>query len=498
MAVIGSLSISKNDRSQEFRTMAGFHEECGVVGVMGDPEAANLIYLSLYALQHRGQEAAGIVTINQSGQFSGHKTFGLVGDGFDRDVLDKLEGRSGLGHNRYSTHGGSRMVQNIQPFSFNTALGSLAIAHNGNLTNAQPLRRALEQQGSIFQSTSDTEVFMHLLARDAAETVLGRIISVMQQVKGAYSMTILTKDRLYAVRDPFGFRPLVMGRRGTAVVVASETCALELIDAEFEREIAPGEVVEIFPDGYVQSHFPIESKRKAFCSFEPIYFARPDSQIFNEEIYSLRKKMGAQLAKESHVDADLVIAVPDSGVPMALGYANEVGLPLELGLVRNHYVGRTFIEPSQSIRDFGVKLKLNPVASALRGKRIVVVDDSLVRGTTSVKILRMIRKAGAREIHMRLGSPPITHSCYFGVDTPERNQLLAAQRNVEEIREFIGADSLAFLSLDGLKQALGQENADNYCYGCFNGDYPEDICREVDDQPTDHEGGPGLRSGIKS
>ncbi|MFW7378266.1 MAG: amidophosphoribosyltransferase [Oligoflexus sp.] len=476
--------------------MAGLREECGVVGVMGDPEAANLIYLALYALQHRGQEAAGIVTLNEEGQFSGHKTFGLVGDGFDRDILGKLEGSAGIGHNRYSTHGGSRMIQNIQPFSFKTAIGSVAIAHNGNLTNADVLRQNLEQSGSIFQSTSDTEVFMHLLARSEADTVLERIVETMKKVKGAYSLTLLTKDRLYAVRDPFGFRPLVMGRRGTAVVIASETCALELIEAEFEREISPGEIVEIYRDGFVRSHFPIPSKRKAFCSFEPIYFARPDSQIFNEEIYSLRKRMGAELARESHVDADVVIAVPDSGVPMALGYANAVGLPLELGMVRNHYVGRTFIEPSQSIRDFGVKLKLNAVASALRGKRVVVVDDSLVRGTTSVKILRMIRKAGATEIHMRLGSPPITHSCYFGVDTPERGQLLAAQRSVEEIRDFIGADSLAFLSKEGLRVALGEENANNYCYGCFSGDYPEDTGREIATQPTDRTGGPGLQAGI--
>jgi len=477
--------------------MAGLREECGVVGVMGDPEAANLIYLALYALQHRGQEAAGIVTLNEDGEFSGHKTFGLVGDGFDREILNKLEGSAGIGHNRYSTHGGSRMVQNIQPFSFKTAIGSVAIAHNGNLTNAAILRHELEQGGSIFQSTSDTEVFMHLLARSQADTVLARIVETMKKVKGAYSLTLLTKDRMYAVRDPFGFRPLVMARRGTAIVVASETCALDLIEADFEREISPGEIVEIFRDGAVRSHFPISSKRKAFCSFEPIYFARPDSQIFNEEIYSLRKRMGAELARESHVEADLVIAVPDSGVPMALGYAKEAGLPLELGLVRNHYVGRTFIEPSQSIRDFGVKLKLNPVASALRGKRVVVVDDSLVRGTTSVKILRMIRKAGATEIHMRLGSPPITHSCYFGVDTPERGQLLAAQRTVEEIRDFIGADSLAFLSTEGLRSALGKENSDNYCYGCFSGDYPEDTCEEIVVQPTDRLGGPGLQAGIK-
>ncbi len=472
----------------------GFREECGVVGVIGDAEAANLIYLSLYALQHRGQEAAGIVTINKEGRFSGHKTFGLVGDGFSKDILDKLEGRVGIGHNRYSTHGG-RMVQNIQPFSFNTAIGSIAIAHNGNLTNADSLRQDLEEGGSIFQSTSDTEVFMHLLARSRQASIFDRIVEVMNTVKGAYSLVLLTKDRLFALRDPFGFRPLVMGRRGGAVVVASETCALDLIDADFEREVAPGEILEIHNDGNVKSYFPVESQSKAFCSFEPIYFARPDSQIFNEEIYFLRKRMGAILARESQVDADVVVAVPDSGVPMALGYATEAKLPMELGLVRNHYVGRTFIEPSQSIRDFGVKLKLNPVGSSLRDKKVIVVDDSLVRGTTSVKILRMIRQAGAKEIHMRLGSPPITHSCYFGVDTPERSQLLAAQRTVEEMRTFIGADSLAFLSIDGLKEALGEANSCNFCYGCFNGHYPENIGREIEEQPTDGKG-PGLRAGV--
>jgi amidophosphoribosyltransferase len=476
--------------------MPGFREECGVVGVVGDPEAAKLIYLGLYALQHRGQEAAGIVTINEEGEFHGHKTFGLVGDGFTQGILSEIEGRSGIGHNRYSTTGASRMIQNIQPFSFKTPLGAMAIAHNGNLTNADVLRRKLEEQGSIFQSTSDTEIFMHLLAKSSKEQLLERIVEVMAQVKGAYSLVLLTKDRMFALRDPFGFRPLVLGQRGSCVVVASETCALELIDAEFEREIAPGEIVEIFQDGFIRSYFPYQSPRKAFCSFEPIYFARPDSKIFGEEIYNLRKKIGATLARESHVEADVVIAVPDSGVPMALGYAAAVGLPMELGLVRNHYVGRTFIEPSQSIRDFGVKLKLNPVGSSLRDKRVVVVDDSLVRGTTSVKILRMLRKAGAKEIHMRLGSPPITHSCYFGVDTPERGQLLAAQQTVEEIRDFIGADTLAFLSLNGLREALGKENCNNYCYGCFSGDYPEDTGRAIEAQRTDTLGGPGLRAGF--
>lgn len=460
-------------------------EECGVVGVIGDREAANLIYLGLYALQHRGQEAVGIVTIDDQGAFSGHKSFGLVGDGFDRSTLNPLKGSLGIGHNRYSTQGKSRMIQNIQPFSFKTAIGSLAIAHNGNLTNANHLREQLELDGSIFQSSSDTEVFMHLLAKSRGNSVSERLSEVMKQVKGAYSLTILSKDKLFAVRDPFGFRPLVIGRRGKAVVVASETCALDLIDAEFEREVRPGEIVEIGMNGKTISHFPVQSKKQAFCSFEAIYFSRPDSQVFGQEVYETRKKIGQKLANESHVDADLVIPVPDSGVPMAFGYAQAASLPLEMGLVRNHYVGRTFIEPSQSIRDFGVKLKLNPVRSILRGKRVVVVDDSLVRGTTSAKILRMIREAGASEIHLRLGSPPITHSCFFGVDTPCRKDLLAAQKNIESIRDVLGADTLAFLSIDGLYEALGDSKRSRFCMACFTGDYPEDICRKLEPAAMD-------------
>ena len=469
-------------------------EECGVVGVIGDPEAANLIYLSLYALQHRGQEASGIVTRAENSQFHSHKGFGLVGDTFPREKLDKLVGSAGIGHNRYSTHGG-KMVQNIQPFYFNTPVGSLAIAHNGNLTNAGSIRKQLEMEGSIFQSTSDTEIFMHLLAKASSPAVLGRLIEAIRSVKGAFSITLLSDKHLYAARDRFGFRPLVLGRRGAGYVVASETCALDLIDAEYVRDVEPGEILEISHDGEVRSHFPLRKTKGAFCAFEPIYFARPDSRLFGEDIYYMRKKLGRQLAKETHVSADLVIAVPDSGVPMALGFGEEVELPVELGLIRNHYIGRTFIEPSQSIRDFGVKLKLNPVASALKGKRVVVVDDSLVRGTTSVKIMRMIRQAGAKEIHLRLGSPPIIHSCYFGVDTPDRKNLLAAQKNCEEIRSYIGCDTLGFLSLDGLKKVLGEEHT-SYCVACFDGKYPEKICRQVKDQPTDSLGGPGLKAGF--
>jgi amidophosphoribosyltransferase len=478
--------------------MSSLREECGVVGVTGDPGAANLVYLGLFAQQHRGQEGCGIVTYDREmkedeyGKFHSHKSFGLVSDSFNPEILAGMKGDSAIGHVRYSTQGG-HIIQNVQPFHFRTALGPLAIAHNGNLTNGLLLRKELEAEGSIFQSTSDTEVFVHLLARARGKTVLERLFEAMGKVNGAYSMVILSQDRLYAVRDAFGFRPLVLGRRGGAYIVASETCALDLIDAELVREVEPGEVIEITPTS-LKSHFPLPKRQSAFCSFEPIYFARPDSQIFGQPIYDLRKKMGVILAREAPAPtADVVIAVPDSGVPMAMGYANEAGLPLELGLVRNHYVGRTFIQPAQEIRDFGVKLKLNPVVSILKGKKVVVVDDSIVRGTTSAKIIRLVRQAGAREIHMRIGSPPITHSCFYGVDTPVRAKLLASQKDVEGIREFIGCDSLAYLSTEGLLEALGPEAKKRFCTACFDGKYPEKIWEAIPPQPTD-ACGPGLRA----
>lgn len=480
--------------------MSSLREECGVVGVFGEADAAQLVYLGLFAQQHRGQEGCGIVALdrdaaaNDVGLFQVHKSFGLVAESFNQEILKKLPGDCAIGHVRYSTQGG-HIIQNVQPFYFNTVLGPLAIAHNGNLTNGTLIRGQLEASGSIFQSTSDTEVFVHLIARADATTVLGRIFQAMSKVNGAYSMVILSKDKLYAVRDPYGFRPLVIGKRGDAYIVASETCALDLIDAEFVREVAPGEVVEITP-GQLKSHFPMEKKKSAFCSFEPIYFARPDSQVFGEEIYHLRRRMGTILAKESPAKkADIVIAVPDSGVPMAMGFSEESGLPLELGLVRNHYVGRTFIQPAQEIRDFGVRLKLNPVLSVLKGKSVVVVDDSIVRGTTSAKIIRMIRQAGAKEIHMRIGSPPITHSCFYGVDTPSRSKLLAAQKDVEAIREVLGCDSLAYLTIEGLRQALSESGEGKYCTACFSGKYPENIHSQIPTQPTDGRG-PGTRAGI--
>ncbi len=472
--------------------MAGLNEECGVAGVFGDPEAARLLYLALYALQHRGQEASGIVTFDSRGYFHSHKDFGLVRDAFTSEHLAKLLGHSGIGHNRYSTHGG-RLMQNIQPFSFKSALGKMAIAQNGNISNADELRSELEEQGSIFHSTSDTEVFIHLIARAKGDSFLERIFEVMGIVKGAYSLLLLTKDRMFAVRDHFGFRPLVLGLRGSSHILASETCALDLLEATYEREIEPGEVLEIGPQGYLKSHFPYPARLRGHCAFEPIYFSRPDSKVFGADVYALRTRMGEILAEEAPIAADVVVAVPDSGTPLALGYSRGSGLPLEIGLVRNHYIGRTFIEPSQNIRDFGVKLKLNPIGAVLEGKRVVVVDDSLVRGTTSAKILRMIRKAGAKEIHFRIGSPPITHSCYFGVDTPNREDLLAAQKNVAEIANLIGADTLAFLSQAGLRKALG-EHSSRYCYGCFSGRYPEDPCTPITEQPTDRTHGPGYKS----
>jgi amidophosphoribosyltransferase len=478
------------------------NEECGIVGVLGDKSASNWVYLGLFALQHRGQEGCGIISHNPdmgeddqdvSGNFHVHKAFGLVSDSVTSQVLDKLVGETAIGHVRYSTNGG-KLIQNVQPFTFKTALGPLAIAHNGNLTNANKIKNELISQGAIFQSTSDSEVFVHLIARDSQKTIRERIFSVMEQVSGAYSLLLLAEDRMFAVRDPNGFRPLVIGKRNDSYIVASETCALDLIDAEYIREVEPGEVVEITKSG-LESFFPLEKRKTSFCSFEPIYFARPDSIVFGDVVYGLRKNMGSILAKEAPVEgADVVIAVPDSGVPMAMGFANAAGLPLELGLVRNHYVGRTFIQPAQDIRDFGVKLKLNPVASALKGKSVVVVDDSIVRGTTSVKIIRMLKDAGAKEIHMRVGSPPITHSCYFGVDTPTRDRLLAAQKNINEIKDYIGCDSVGYLSVDGLKEAINTTGGDAYCTACFHGKYPEKTWEDISPAPTDASGGPGFIS----
>ena len=445
-----------------------FHEECGVVGVYGHPEAATLAYLSLYALQHRGQESAGIVASNGEALIS-HRGMGHVADIFQYDILARLRGHLAIGHNRYSTSG-STVLKNCQPFVVSWAHGALAIAHNGNLVNADELRAKLEARGAIFQSTVDSEVIVHLIARSAETTLLERIIDALSQVRGAYSLVFMTEDRVIAARDPAGFRPLVLGRVGDAVVIASETCALDLVDARLEREIDPGEIVIVSERG-VDSVRPFPASESHHCVFEYVYFARPDSQVFGRNVYEARKELGRQLARESGVPADIVIPVPDSGVPAAIGYAEEAGLPFEMGLIRNHYVGRTFIEPSSSIRNFGVKVKLNALREVLAGKRVVVVDDSIVRGTTSRKLVHMIRQAGAREVHVRISSPPTTHPCFYGIDTPTREELIASSHDVGDIQQYLGADSLAYLSLPGLYTFAGGRRA-GFCDACFTGRYP--------------------------
>jgi len=444
-----------------------FHEECGVFGIFGHADAANLTYLGLYALQHRGQESAGIVSSDGKKLYS-EKSMGLVADIFTEDRIKKLPGHAAIGHNRYSTTGDSVSI-NIQPILVNFAMGGLAIAHNGNLVNAGILKAELEAYGSIFQSTMDSEVIIHLIAQSRLSNLNERIVDALQHVQGAYSLLLLAEDKLIGVRDPHGFRPLVLGEVGGAYVLASETCALDLIEATYIREIEPGEMVVINGSG-IQSTFPFKRAAPSHCIFEFIYFARPDSYVFGQNVYSIRKEFGRQLARETGVQADVVIPVPDSGVPAALGYAEEAGIPFGLGLIRNHYVGRTFIEPRQAIRHFGVKIKLNPVRDVLKGKRVVVVDDSIVRGTTSKKIIKMIRNAGASEIHMRISSPPTMFPCYYGIDTPTRQELIASSHNIEEIRKYITADTLGYITLDGVRKVV--DRPINYCVACFCGDYP--------------------------
>jgi len=446
-----------------------FHDECAVFGIFGHEEAANLTYLGLYALQHRGQEASGIVS-GDGEQFYIQKGMGLVADIYNKTTLEKLPGRMAIGHNRYSTAGGNDL-KNVQPFNVNFAFGNLALAHNGNLINAQVLRNELEAYGAIFQSTSDTEVIIHLIAHSRASTFLARVMDALNQVRGAFSLVLMTDNGLIAVRDPHGLRPLCLGRVRGSWVVASETCAFDLLDAEYIREIEPGELVVLSDQG-VDSHRPFPKVDPAMCVFEYVYFARPDSRIYGANaVYSTRKTLGRRLAKESWVEADIVIPVPDSGVPAALGYSEGGGIPFETGLIRNHYVGRTFIEPEQSIRHFGVKVKLNAVPEVLAGKRVVVVDDSLVRGTTSRKIVKMLRNAGAKEVHMRISSPPIISPCFYGIDTPTKKELIASNHSTEEIRKYITADSLAYLSLDGMLQSAQGVPA-QYCNACFTEQYP--------------------------
>jgi len=457
------------------------HEECGVFGIFGHPEAANLTYLGLYALQHRGQESCGIVS-SDGIQLKAHLGMGLVADVFKRDdIFTKLPGSAAIGHVRYSTAGGNDM-KNCQPIMVDYSHGSIAVAHNGNLVNAPEVRNALEKSGSIFSTTSDTETIIHLIARSKSDSLVERVSESLQQVKGAYSLAFLTETRMIAVRDPSGFRPLSLGKLDGSFVVSSESCAFDLIEAEYLREIEPGEMVVIDKKG-MKSYFPFKEKvRNTPCIFEYIYFARPDSRIFNRMVYSVRKEFGRQLARQYPVDADLVIAVPDSGMPAAMGYAEEAGLPFELGLIRNHYVGRTFIEPQQSIRHFGVKIKLNPVREILEGKRVVVVDDSIVRGTTSRKIVKMIRNCGAKEVHVRISSPPTSYPCFYGIDTPSRKELISASHSIDEITRYITADTLCYLNLEGLHAALCQfgDHKVDFCDACFSGDYPVKFPRLTD------------------
>jgi len=439
--------------------MDKFREECGVFGIFGHSEAANLTYLGLYALQHRGQEAVGIAT-SDGGRLQVHKALGHVADAFDESTIKRLGGMSAVGHVRYSTAGDSGL-KNAQPILIDCAHGEIAICHNGNLVNAQELREWLVREGSIFQTTSDTEVLLHLYARSKAGSPEQAIIESVSQAQGAFSLVLLTRDRLIAVRDPHGFRPLTLGRLGDAFIVCSETCALDLIDAEWLRDVEPGEVLIIGPEG-MKSIRPFAPARHAHCIFEHVYFARPDSFVFETSVNETRTEFGRQLARESPVEADVVVPIPDSGVCAATGFAEQAGLPLRMGLIRNHYVGRTFIEPHQAIRHFGVRVKLNPVRSILEGRRVVLVDDSIVRGTTSKKIVRMVRAAGAREVHMRISCPPTISPCFYGVDTPQRAEL---------IREFIGADSVSYLSLEGLLQSVGPRRS-SYCTSCYTGRYP--------------------------
>ena len=451
-----------------------FNDECGVFGISGTADAAAHTALGLHALQHRGQEAAGIVSCGDH-QFYVHRALGLVGDSFsDAAVMNRLRGSAAIGHNRYSTTG-ETLLRNVQPFYADLALGGFALAHNGNLTNAMTMRRALITRGAIFASTSDTEVIVHLVALSAAPTIEDRIIDALKQVEGAYSLVILSPESLIGVRDPNGVRPLVLGKLGDAHIITSETCALDIIGADYVRDIAPGEMV-IVDNAGVRSLFPFTKQPRRFCIFEYVYFARPDSVMQDKSVYDVRKRIGAELAREFGVAADIVVPVPDSGVPGAIGYAQTAGIPFDLGIIRNHYVGRTFIEPSESVRHLGVKLKHNANSALLKGKRVILVDDSIVRGTTSKKIVTMVREAGASEVHMRIASPPTMNPCFYGVDTPEKSQLMAANHTIDEMAKIIGVDSLAFLTMDGLYRAVGEAKRNNelpqYCDACFSGDYP--------------------------
>ncbi|MBA4782355.1 MAG: amidophosphoribosyltransferase [Rhizobiales bacterium] len=464
-----------------------FHEECGVFGIFGHDDAAALTVLGLHALQHRGQEASGIVAYDGT-HFSAERHVGLVGDTFSRkSVIDRLPGNRAIGHNRYSTTGGAGL-RNIQPLFAEFAGGGFAVAHNGNLTNALTLQRQLQMKGAIFQSTSDTETILHLIATSTYARLVDRFIDALKKVEGAYSLIAISQQKMIGCRDPLGIRPLLLGDLGGAYILASETCAFDIIGATLIREIEPGEMVVITEDG-LESHHPFNQTGNRFCIFEYVYFARPDSTFRGNSVYEVRKQIGRELATERPVEADVVVPVPDSGTPAAIGYAQEAGIPFDLGIIRNHYVGRTFIEPSDSVRHMGVRLKHNANKQVLKGKRVILVDDSIVRGTTSVKIVQMVRDAGAAEVHMRVASPPTMSSCYYGVDTPEKGKLLASRMSIAEMQTYINTDSLAFLSIDGLYRAVGVATRDalmpQYCDACFTGDYPTAL--------TDREGGGNVR-----
>ena len=449
-------------------------EECGVFGIFNHGDAAAHVAVGLHALQHRGQEAAGIVSFDGH-RFNAHRDLGYVGDIFSSEaVMSRLKGHAAIGHNRYSTTG-ETVIRNVQPLFADLDVGGLALAHNGNLTNAAHIRQELVREGAIFQSTMDTEVIVHLIATSKAGSIIDRMTDALRQVEGAYSLVALTDNAVVAVRDPLGVRPLVLGKLGDAHIVASETCALDIIGAELIRDISPGEMVVLDASGVHSLRIaPPAPKRQ--CIFEYIYFARPDSVIEGESVYEARKRIGVELAKEGPVPADVIIPVPDSGVPSALGYAEQAQIPFELGIIRNHYVGRTFIEPGQEIRNLGVKLKHNANRAKITGKRVILVDDSIVRGTTSIKIVEMVRAAGATEVHMRIAAPPTAHSCFYGVDTPEREQLLAHRMSVQEMADHIGVDSLAYITIDGLYRAMGEQARNTqmpqYCDACFTGEYP--------------------------
>ena len=463
------------------------HEECGVFGIAGHADAAAHTALGLHALQHRGQQSAGIVS-SDGEQFYSLRGPGQVSETFgNEEAIERLQGAIAIGHNRYSTTG-APVARNIQPLFADFAFGGVAVAHNGNLTNALSIRRRLAGMGALFQSTTDTEVIIHLIARSRKGKLADRLVEALGEVEGAYSLVAISRSKLFGMRDPHGVRPLVLGQLGEAWILTSETCALDIIGADYVRDVEPGEMV-VVDGGRIESHFPFAPTRPRPCIFELIYFARPDSAVFSRSVYEARMEIGRELARESPAPADVVVPVPDSGVPAGLGYAQQADLPFSLGIIRNHYVGRTFIEPTQQIRHLGVRLKHNANKAVLAGKRVVLVDDSIVRGTTSTKIVEMVRNAGAAEVHMRISSPPTTHSCFYGIDTPHRDTLLAARFDLERMRREIGVDSLAFVSLDGLYRALGEDGgrgrAPAFCDACFTGDYPIDLLDRRDGSAAD-------------